>query len=290
MGFGLRRVAASVVALTVASGTVAVVGELGTAGSAEAAQRVRVVQAIRALDVKSETPVGYDRAKFRHWVDANGDGQDTRAEVLIQESKVAVSLSGGTVRTGKWRSYYDGQTWRQASDVDIDHLVPLKEAWDSGAKRWNADTRKRFANDLRDRRSLVAVTDNVNQAKGADDPAQWMPVRGKCRYTKEWVAVKSRWDLSVNRAEKRTLIRQAKRCGNPRITIKRAKVVTGSGGGSTGGGTGSNPYQDRANRPVSSTNPDLDCGDIPSRYKPVRIFGTDYHRLDADGDGWGCES
>lgn len=59
--------------------------------------------------------------------------------------------------------------------------------------------------------------------------------------------------------------------------------------GSTGGSTSGNPYQDRANRPISSSNPDLDCGDIPLRYKPVRIYGTVYHRLDADGDGWGCE-
>lgn len=58
----------------------------------------------------------------------------------------------------------------------------------------------------------------------------------------------------------------------------------------SGGGTSGNPYQDRANRPVSASNPDLDCGDIPSRYKPVRIHRTDYHRLDGDGDGWGCEA
>ena len=72
-----------------------------------------------------------------------------------------------------------------------------------------------------------------------------------------------------------------------RIDRNRADYRCGTtGGGSTSG----NPYQDRANRPISSTNPDLDCGDIPAQYKPVRIYGTDYHRLDADGDGWGCES
>jgi endonuclease YncB( thermonuclease family) len=61
-------------------------------------------------------------------------------------------------------------------------------------------------------------------------------------------------------------------------------------GGGGGGGGGDNPWEVRANKPVSASNPDIDCGDIPSRYKPVRIYGTDYHRLDADGDGWGCDS
>lgn len=62
---------------------------------------------------------------------------------------------------------------------------------------------------------------------------------------------------------------------------------TGSGGSNPPGS--GNTYQERANLPVSSANPDLDCGDIPNQYKPIRITGTDYHRLDADGDGWGCD-
>ena len=65
-----------------------------------------------------------------------------------------------------------------------------------------------------------------------------------------------------------------------------------SGAASTGGSTpapATNSWQERANLPVSSANPDINCGDIPSQYKPVRITGTDYHRLDADGDGWGCD-
>jgi endonuclease YncB( thermonuclease family) len=58
----------------------------------------------------------------------------------------------------------------------------------------------------------------------------------------------------------------------------------------TTGGTSSNPWEVRANQPVSATNPDIDCGDIPNASRPVRIYATDYHRLDADGDGWGCDS
>ena len=73
-------------------------------------------------------------------------------------------------------------TWTSSSDVDIDHLVPLKEAWDSGAERWGAATRERYANDLGDPRTLVAVTDNVNQSKGDQDVADWLPEFNHCRY------------------------------------------------------------------------------------------------------------
>jgi len=130
------------------------------------ADEARLRDAVQELRVAGETNAGYERSKFKHWVDADDDCQHTRAEVLVQESTVATT-GGCTITTGKWFSYYDRRTWTQASDVDIDHLVPLAEAWGSGAKAWTAGTRQRFANDLADRRALVAVTDNVNQAKGA---------------------------------------------------------------------------------------------------------------------------
>ena len=188
-----------------------------------------VRKAIKALPVKAETPKGYQRDAFVHWIDADSDGQDTRAEVLIQESKTTVTLSGGTVVRGKWVSYYDARTWRRASDVDIDHVVALKEAWDSGARRWNTDTRRRFANDLGDRRSLVAVTDNVNQAKSDRDPAQWLPRKAaQCRYVKEWVAVKHRWKLAVDKAERRALLKVVNQRGcRGSVKVTRATVTTG---------------------------------------------------------------
>ena len=91
-------------------------------------------------------------------------------------------------------------TGRSPSDLDIDHLVPLAEAWDSGARNWTAAQRQAYANDLGDARALVAVTDNVNQAKGDQDPAEWMPpaAGATCRYVGEWAAVKIRWRLTVD--------------------------------------------------------------------------------------------
>lgn len=180
--------------------------------------------AVRQLPGAPETNVGYDRGKFQHWIDVDSDCQDTRAEVLIAESREGTT-GACVVETGEWFSYYDRETWRDSSDVDIDHLVPLAEAWGSGAKRWTRPTRKRFANDLQDRRALVAVTDNVNQSKGDRDPAEWMPQYGKCRYLREWVATKLRWSLKANRAEKLELVKLAGGCRNKLLRWTPARVV-----------------------------------------------------------------
>jgi Protein of unknown function (DUF1524) len=131
-------------------------------------------------------------------------------EVLIAESKVTPRYTTSrhcTVATGTWYSYYDGATWTKASDVDIDHMVPLKEAWVSGARLWSVNNRTRYANDLSFPTSLVAVTDNVNQSKGDKDPAEWLPPRtaARCTYAIQWVQVKYRWRLSINPAERTKL-------------------------------------------------------------------------------------
>ncbi len=179
-------------------------------------------QAVRRLPRAAETPAGYDRDVFQHWVDADGDCQDTRDEVLDAESRIAVS--GCDITRGRWFSWYDGRTWRHSSDVDIDHLVALKEAWDSGAKGWRNGTRRRFANDLQDRRTLVAVTDNVNQSKADRDPAEWLPAQHRCRYVRQWTAVKLRWRLTANPAEKRELTRLASGCPNSVLRVTRARI------------------------------------------------------------------
>ncbi len=182
--------------------------------------------AVRLLPVAGETRAGYDRDRFRHWVDADGDCQDTRDEVLAAESLVATG--GCDVTQGEWRSAYDGVTTEDPSVFDIDHLVPLAEAWDSGAKRWTKGTRTRFANDLRDRRSLIAVSASANRSKADRDPAEWLPELAVCRYLRHWVAVKLRWQLSVDRPEKRLLVAQSQECRNVKVTVRRATVRTTS--------------------------------------------------------------
>lgn len=228
-----RRVVAVLAALPLVVAGLVVTSPAEPAEAAGVVVKMRLHRAVKQLPVARETRAGYDRSRFRHWIDANRDCQDTRDEVLAAESLVAVS--GCDIQWGKWRSYYDGVVTRDSSSFDVDHLVPLAEAWDSGAKRWNAGTRKRFANDLGDRRSLVAVSASSNRSKSDRDPAEWLPARGKCRYVREWTAVKIRWSLKVDRAEKRVLVRRATNCRNVVVRVRKAAIFTGTGGG--GGGT-----------------------------------------------------
>lgn len=127
-----------------------------------------------------------------------------------------------TVATGKWKSPYDGAIWTNAGDVDIDHLVALKEAWESGASTWTSTDRMRYANDLDFSATLVAVTENVNQSKSDRDPAEWLPplASSRCDYATKWVHVKYRWRLSVSKAEQTTLATiLSGSCGNRTILV-----------------------------------------------------------------------
>ena len=169
--------------------------------------RISVMTALDRLEVRAEHSGGYARSKFGDWIDADGDGLDTRAEVLIDESKTRVTISSRTVRTGRWVSLYDNLTWTDASDVDIDHVVALNEAWKSGAYLWSSARRIAYANDLGVSWALRAVTDNVNMSKGDRDPSSWLPPyrAAICTYLAGWVAVKLRWKLSVDAAEKSSI-------------------------------------------------------------------------------------
>lgn len=165
----------------------------------------------------------YDRAAFRHWTDADGDSCDTREEVLVAESTVTARTGTSCqVLSGRWVSYYDGVAWTDPSDVDIDHVVALKEAWESGARAWTGARRDRFANDLGYAATLQAITDNVNSSKQDSDPAQWLPPRAAahCTYAIRWVAVKYRWRLSIDTAEQRRLSELlAGSCGGTTVTV-----------------------------------------------------------------------
>jgi hypothetical protein len=187
------------------------------------ATEYRLRTAVDNLPVASESNAGYDRTKFKHWVDANKDCQNTRAEVLAAESRVRAS--GCAIKRGKWVSYYDRKTYTYASSLDIDHLVPLAEAWGSGARSWNAATRQSYANDLGDGRALVAVSATANRSKGARDAAQWLPRYDRCRYVREWTAVKLRWKLTVDRTEKAALKKVAAGCSNVVVKWSPARIV-----------------------------------------------------------------
>ena len=158
-----------------------------------------------SLTVKTENRTGYDRDLFPHWITQSG-ACNTREVVLKRDGTDVEQNSSCAATSGSWYSVYDGATWTAASDLDIDHLVPLAEAWDSGAGSWTTSRRQSFANDLT-RPQLIAVTDNVNQSKGDQDPATWMPSRTayRCTYVRAWVQVKYYYGLSVDSAEKSAL-------------------------------------------------------------------------------------
>ncbi|MGH3312562.1 MAG: HNH endonuclease family protein [Streptomyces sp.] len=148
---------------------------------------------------------GYSRDKFPHWT-SQGDGCDTRETVLKRDGDGVETGSDCYPTSGSWTSPYDGGTWTQPSDIDIDHMVPLAEAWGSGAKEWTQDRRQAFANDL-NVAQLLAVTDNVNQSKSDRDPAEWMPPKADyhCEYARMWIWVKDTYDMTVDSAEKGAL-------------------------------------------------------------------------------------
>lgn len=160
---------------------------------------------LERIRVENEVGAGYSRDLFRHWIDADGDRCNTREEVLIAESSTPAQVDafGCTVIAGDWFSPFDGQVHTDPSDLDIDHLVPLKESWDSGAHSWSSSQRERFANDLSDGRALIAVTSGVNRSKGDRDPSQWLPPRSAyvCTYISDWIAVKYQWSLSMDSSE-----------------------------------------------------------------------------------------
>ena len=160
---------------------------------------------LATITVQNEYKTGYSRSLFKHWIDADGNGCDTREEVLIAESqsKPQVDAYGCKVIEGDWLSPYDNVMHTNPSDLDIDHMVPLKEAWDSGAWNWTAAQRQTFANDLSDPRALIAVTAGQNRSKSDRDPSNWIPPQKSyvCAYLSEWVAIKARWNLSMDQSE-----------------------------------------------------------------------------------------
>lgn len=250
--------------------------------------KMRLRAAITNLPVRAEVRSGYVRTKFKLWDDANHDCQDARAEVLVHESKVPAT-GGCTIATGRWFSYYDHRTFTAASDLDIDHVVPLAEAWDSGARSWSAAKREAFANDLTDTRTLVAVSASANRSKGDSDPAEWMPQYGHCRYVSQYVVTKVRWGLSVDRVEKTALERAAAGCVNSTFTTHRAvvKVVGSSTSGNSTSGSGTLTSSGSGLDPRFSTCTEA----IAHGYGPY-YEGTDPEYSwyeDRDHDGIVCE-
>ncbi len=180
-----------------------------------ASELTSLQELIVQLPVAAEVAEGYDRDLFKHWIDADGDGCNTRKEVLIAEATVKPNVSGGCdLSGGQWYSPYDKVTTNNPSDFDIDHFVPLNEAWQSGAYAWSSTKRKEFANDLGFAKSLIAVTASSNRSKSDRDPPNWIPRNYDylCEYVTSWVEVKLRWGLTADQPEIDALLYYSKDC------------------------------------------------------------------------------
>ncbi|GAB4017076.1 MAG: hypothetical protein Fur0010_17380 [Bdellovibrio sp.] len=145
----------------------------------------------------------YSRKEFKHWIDVDRDCQNTRHELLIERSLIEVKFKDKKscqVQFGKWNDFYFDEVMTSAKDVDIDHIVPLKHAWDSGAKYWNSSKKKIFANDPE---NLVLTNKKYNRQKGAKTILEWMPIKREraCLYAKKWISVKEKYELSISKEE-----------------------------------------------------------------------------------------
>ncbi|GAB2582054.1 hypothetical protein Aab01nite_59300 [Paractinoplanes abujensis] len=147
---------------------------------------------------------GYKRDLFPHWL-STGENCDVRDTVLKRDGK-NVKTSGCNVVAGTWTSFYDGKVLNAPDKVDIDHMVPLANAWRSGASKWTTAKREKFANDLDDPQ-LIAVSAAANRSKGDQDPSTWKPTETSswCEYAQDWITVKAKWKLTVTTKEKKAL-------------------------------------------------------------------------------------
>jgi len=160
----------------------------------------------------SSTADEYARSHFGHgWADTDSDCRNSRMEALIEQSTSPVRFASRKqcrVVSGRWISPFTGNVIHDASQVDVDHVVPLKWAWERGADQWPQAKRERFANDPV---NLWSVEASLNRQKGAKGPDEWMPPYGQCQYTSRFLRISKMYDLNpipeVTRIFKRLLAR-----------------------------------------------------------------------------------
>jgi hypothetical protein len=201
-----RAIAFLAAALAASISAVTLAGDPAAATPPGIPSKATAQTELNALTVATEgSMTGYSRDLFPHWITISGTC-NTRETVLKRDGSNVVVGSSCAAVSGSWYSPYDGATWTAASDVDIDHIVPLAEAWRSGASSWTTSKRQSFANDLA-HPQLIAVTDNVNQAKGDQDPSTWQPplTSFRCTYSKMWIGSKHYWALKLQSGEKTAL-------------------------------------------------------------------------------------
>ena len=235
----------------------------------------------------------YDRDDWKHWVDEDGDCQDARQEVLITESLVSVSFKTDRecrVETGRWYGAFTGVYTDDPGDLDIDHLVPLKNAHLSGGWRWDADMREEYANYLQEENHLIAVTKGANRSKGAKGPEEWGPpdLDYWCQYATDWTEVKARWGLTMTMRESEIVMDILGTCEDPPAVEVRKSL------GTTMESLKLEPTEEPVSSVYGSCEEATEAGE--QRVQGSKGEGRGFPKAmvpsarDGDGDGVVCES
>ena len=148
---------------------------------------------------KKENVTRYNRDDWGNWEDEDNDGLNTRHEVLARESLIKPVISNNRVVSGKWYDKFTGKYFTDPKDLDIDHLVPLKNAHASGASNWSKEKKSEYYNYLKNDHHLVAVSKGANRSKGDKSPVEWLPPNEEyqCEYVREWFKIKTDWGLTI---------------------------------------------------------------------------------------------
>lgn len=241
---------------------------------------------LKTLKVKGRAPkTGYRRESFRWRDDVDRNGCDTRNDVLRRDLR-SITFKSGTkgcvVAKGTLTSPYTGKRIsfnRSKNNIDIDHVVSLSDAWQTGARSWGPQKRRRFANDPL---NLLAVESSQNRKKSDGDAATWLPAKKyRCDYVARQVAVKAKYGLWVKKSEKSAMVRVLNGC-------KGKKVVTATAWPKPGQGNLARTTKKPAvTRNVYYKN----CDAVRKAGKAPLKRGAPGYRagLDRDNDGWACE-
>ena len=173
----------------------------------------------------------YDRGDWKHWVDADGDCQDARQEVLIAESLEPVTFETDEkcrVEAGQWWAPHLGHHLGNPSHIDVDHHVPLKNAHLSGEWAWSPAEKERYANYLGEENHLVAISSRHNRSKGARGPEEWAPPDNAlwCDYATDWTEIKQRWNLTMTPVESEIVMDMLHTCEHPPEVEVEVEVET----------------------------------------------------------------
>ena len=234
----------------------------------------------------------YARSDWRHWIDEDGDCQDARQEVLVEESLTPVTFETDRkcrVASGRWYGAFTGVYTGDAGDLDIDHMVPLKNAHLSGAWAWNPAMKEEYANYLGEENHLIAVTSSANRSKGAKGPEEWGPpeLGYWCQYATDWAEIKEWWELTMTKVESEIVMDMLGTCENPPEVDVREALESATG----------QHKPEAAEEPQNSVYGSCQEAEFAgeSRFQGSQGGGLGYPKAmvpsarDGDGDGVVCE-